>query len=128
MSESLVRWRDHFATSPLLTSAKADSFSVNGITVSATSNPDVLACSFVTELPIWLENLPTSLKLAADLQRNHPGVKVLYEDDTANDGLFIKFVHELLVTGNEDADAVFSALAQSLRRAFDDFTEHHAPL
>ena len=128
MNEPLLRWRDHFATSPMLTSAKSDSFSVNGITVAATSNPDVLSFSFVTELPIWLENLPTSLKLAADIQMDHPGVKVLYEDDPANDGLFIRFVHELYVTGIEEINVVFNAIMQALRGAFDDFCNHHSNL
>lgn len=128
MNEPLLRWRDHFAKSPMLTSAKSDSFSVNGITVAATSNPDVLSFSFVTELPIWLENLPTSLKLAADTQRDHPGVKVLYEDDPANDGLFIKFVHEQFVTGMEEINVVFAVIEQVLRRAFDDFCEHQSSL
>ena len=128
MNEPLLRWRDHFAKSPMLTSAKSDSFSVNGITVAATSNPDVLSFSFVTELPIWLENLPTSLKLAADIQMDHPGVKVLYEDDPANDGLFIRFVHELYVTGIEEINVVFNAIMQALRGAFDDFCNHHSNL
>ena len=128
MNEPLLRWRDHFAKSRMLTSAKSDSFSVNGITVAATSNPDVLSFSFVTELPIWLENLPTSLKLAADIQMNHPGVKVLYEDDPANDGLFIKFVHEQFVTGMEEINVVFAVIEQVLRRAFDDFCEHQSSL
>ena len=125
MTKSLNRWRDHFAKSPQLTSANSDSFSVNGITVAATSNPDVLSFSFATELPIWLENLPTSLKLAADIQLEHPGIKVLYEDDPANDGLFIRFVHELFVTGMEDINVVFNAIERVLRCSFDDFCEQH---
>ena len=128
LNASFIRWRDHFDKSPLLTSAKSDSFSVNGITVAATSNPDVLSFSVATELPIWLENLPTSLKLAADIQQDHPGIKVLFEDDQANDGLFIRFVHELFVNGLEDINVLFNAIEQALRGALADFCEQHANL
>lgn len=128
MSESLLRWRDHFAKNPLLLSANSDSFSVNGITVAATSNPDVLAFSVTTELPPWLDNLQTSNQLASDLQREHPGIKVLYEDDPVKYGLYIKLLHECYLTGMEDIDVVFNAIRQALRSALIAFTEKYTEL
>lgn len=128
MNASFIRWRDHFAANPLFLSTQQDGFSVNGVSVVATSNPDVLSFSVATELPIWLENLPTSLKLAADIQQDHLGIKVLFEDDQANDGLFIRFVHELFVTGLEDINVLFNAIEQALRGALADFCEQHANL
>ena len=123
-----MRWRDHFAANPLFLSTQQDGFSVNGVSVAATSNPDVLSFSFVTELPIWLENLSTSLQLAADIQMDHPGIKVLYEDDPVNDGLVIRFVHELYVTGIEEINVVFNAIEQALQGALTDFCEQHSNL
>lgn len=128
MSASFSRWRDHFAANPLFLSTQQDGFSVNGVSVAATSNPDVLAFSVTTELPVWLENLPTSLKLAADIQFKYSGIKVLYVDDPVNDGLYIKFVHECYLTGMEDISPAFIAIAHTLRRAFNDFCEQHSSL
>jgi hypothetical protein len=96
--------------------------------VTATSNPDVLYFSVATELPIWLENLPTSLNLAADIQRDYPGIKVLYEDDPENDGLVIRFVHEAYITGMEDIAPMFAAVHIRLSRAFEYFLDVQAEL
>ena len=59
---------------------------------------------------------------------DHPGIKVLYEDDPVNDGLVIRFVHELYVTGIEEINVVFNAIVQALQGAFDDFCNHHSNL
>ena len=114
MSDVLLHWRDHFATDHNLNSTQPDSFSLQGVLVTVTSNPDVLALSTATVLPIWLENLPTSLALAAEMQRDFPGIKVLYEDDPDNDGLIIRFVHEVFVTGMEDVSLMFLTVRDRL--------------
>ena len=126
MSETFLRWRDHFATNPNLRSTKQDSFSIQDILVTATQNPDVLALSIATELPIWLENLPTSLALAADIQRDFPGIKVFYEDDPDNDGLIIRFVHEAFVTGLEDVSLMFATVRDRLIGVCDRFLLEHS--
>ena len=128
MSETFLRWRDHFATNPNLTSTKQDSFSIQDILVTATPNPDVLALTIATELPIWLENLPTSLALAADIQRDFPGIKVLYEDDPDNDGLIIRFVHEVFVTGMEDVSLMFVMVRDRLIGVHKRFILEHSEL
>ena len=128
MSETFLRWRDHFATNPNLRSTKQDSFSIQDILVAATQNPDVLALSIATELPIWLENLPTSLALAADIQRDFPGIKVLYEDDPDNDGLIIRFVHEVFVTGMEDVSLMFVMVRDRLIGVHKRFILEHSEL
>lgn len=128
MSDSSLRWREHFATNPNLSSTNHDCFAIHGVLVAATPNPDVLSLSLATDLPIWLENLPTSLKLAADIQHDYPGIKVLYEDNPVNDGLTIRFVHEVLVTGLEDEASLFSAIRHRVRCAFLDFCNKHAEL
>lgn len=128
MSASFIRWRDHFATKQLFQSTQQVGFSVNGVSVVATSNPDDLAFSVTTELPPWLDNLQTSNKLASDLQREHPGIKVLYDDDPVKYGLYIRIVHECYLTGMEDISPAFIAIVHQLRRAYDDFLEHYAPL
>ncbi len=94
--------------------------------MAATPNPDVLSFSLATDLPLWLENLPTSLKLAADIQHDYLGIKVLYQDDPVNDGITIRFAHEVLVTGLEDISSTFIAIEHRLRRAFNDFCIQHA--
>ena len=96
--------------------------------MAATSNPDVLSFSVATELPIWLENLPTSLNLAAEIQRDNPGIKVLYEDDPENDGLIIRFVHEAYMTGMEDITPMFAAVHMRLSRALEAFVDVHSEL
>ncbi len=128
MNASFIRWRDHFAANPLFLSTQQDGFSVNGVSVVATSNPDVLALSVTTELPPWLDNLQTSNKLASDLQREHQGIKVLYEDDPVKYGLYIRLVHECYLTGMEDISPAFIAIVHQLRRAYDDFLENYGPL
>jgi len=128
MSETFLRWRDHFATNPNLRSTKQDSFSIQDILVAATQNPDVLALSIATELPIWLENLPTSLALAADIQRDFPGIKVLYEDDPDNDGRIIRFVHEVFVTGMEDVSLMFVMVRDRLIGVHKRFILEHSEL
>lgn len=128
MNASFIRWRDHFSANPLCLSPQQDGFSVNGVSVAATSNLDVLAFSVTTELPIWLKNLLTSLKLASELQREHLGVKVLYVDDPENDGLYIRLVHECYLTGIEDISLSFISIVHALRCAFNDFCEQHSSL
>ncbi len=128
MSEMFLRWRDHFATNPNLRSTKHDGFSILGVLVTATPNPDVLALSVATDLPIWLENLPTSLALAADIQRDFPGIKVLYQDDPDNDGLIIRFVHEALVTGLEDVSLMFATVRDRLIGVRGRFLLEHSEL
>ncbi|MFM7189137.1 MAG: hypothetical protein ACKO14_15130 [Armatimonadota bacterium] len=128
MNASFIRWRDQFAANPLFLSTQNDGFSVNGVSVAKTFNPDVLAFSISTELPIWLENLPTSLKLASELQREHMGVKVLYVDDPENDGLYIRLAHECYLTGMEDISLSFIAIVHALRCAFNDFCEQHTTM
>lgn len=128
MNASFIRWRDHFAANPLFLSTQQDGFSVNGVSVATTSNPDVLSFSVATELPIWLENLPTSLNLAAEIQRDYPGIKVLYEDDPENDGLIIRFVHEAYITGMEDITPMFAAVHMRLSRALEAFVDVHSEL
>ena len=128
MSDVLRHWRDHFATDHNLNSTQPDSFSLQGILVAVTSNPDVLALSIATVLPIWLENLPTSLALAADMQRDFPGIKVLYEDDPDNDGLIIRFVHEVFVTGMEDVSLMFLTVRDRLVGVHGRFLLEHSEL
>ena len=128
MNASFIRWRDHFAANLPFLSTQQDGFSVNGVSVAATSNPDVLTFSVATELPIWLENLPTSLNLAAEIQRDCPGIKVLYEDDPENDGLIIRFAHEAYMTGMEDITPMFAAVHVRLSRALDSFVNVHSEL
>ena len=128
MSDVLLHWRDHFATDHNLNSTQPDSFSLQGILVAVTSNPDVLALSIATVLPIWLENLPTSLALAAEMQRDFPGIKVLYEDDPDNDGLIIRFVHEVFVTGMEDASLMFLTVRDRLVGVHGRFLLEHSEL
>ena len=128
MNALYIRWRDHFAANPLFLSTQQDGFSVNGVTVAVTSNPDVLSCSVATELPIWLENLPTSLSLATDIQRDYPGIKVLYEDDPENDGLIIRFAHEAYMTGMEDITPMFAEVQLRLSRALEAFVNVHSEL
>jgi hypothetical protein len=128
MSDVLLHWRDHFATDHNLNSTQPDSFSLQGILVAVTSNPDVLALSIATVLPIWLENLPTSLALAADMQRDFPGIKVLYEDDPDNDGLIIRFVHEVFVTGMEDVSLMFLTVRDRLVGVHGRFQLEHSEL
>jgi hypothetical protein len=128
MSDVLRHWRDHFATDHNLNSTQPDSFSLQGILVAVTSNPDVLALSIATVLPIWLENLPTSLALAAEMQRDFPGIKVLYEDDPDNDGLIIRFVHEVFVTGMEDVSLMFLTVRDRLVGVHGRFLLEHSEL
>ena len=128
MNASFIRWRDHFAANPLFLSTQQDGFSVNGVSVAAKSNPDVLSFSVAAELPIWLENIPTSLSLAAEIQRDYPGIKVLYEDDPENDGLIIRFAHEAYMTGMEDITQMFAAVHVRLSRALDSFVNVHSEL
>lgn len=90
MSELFLRWRTHFATNPNLWSTNLDSFSIKGVLVIGTPNPAVLTLSLAIDLPVWLENLPTSLALASDIQRNYPGIKVLYQNVPDSDGLIIR--------------------------------------
>jgi len=128
MNASFIRWRDHFAANPPFLLTQQDGFSVNGVSVATTSNPDVLSFSVATELPIWLENLPTSLSLAAEIQRDFQGIKVLYEDDPENDGLIIRFVHEAYMTGMEDITPMFAAVHMRLSRALEAFVNVHSEL
>jgi len=128
MSDVLRHWRDQFATDHNLNSTQPDSFSLQGILVAVTSNPDVLALSIATVLPIWLENLPTSLALAAEMQRDFPGIKVLYEDDPDNDGLIIRFVHEVFVTGMEDVSLMFLTVRDRLVGVHGRFLLEHSEL
>ena len=128
MNASFIRWRDHFAANPPFLLTQQVGFSVNGVSVAATSNPDVLSFSVAAELPIWLENLPTSLSLAAEIQRDCPGIKVLYEDDPENDGLIIRFVHEAYMTGMEDITPMFAAVHVRLSRALEAFVDVHSEL
>ncbi len=128
MNALLLRWCDDFAANPLFLSTQQDGFSVSGVSVAMTSNPDVLSFSVATELPIWLENLPTSLNLAAEIQRDYPGIKVLYEDDPENDGLIIRFVHEAYMTGMEDITPMFAAVHMRLSRALEAFVDVHSEL
>ena len=128
MNASFIRWRDHFAVNPLFLSTQQDGFSVNGVSVAMTSNPDVLSFSVAAELPIWLENLPTSLNLAAEIQRDYPGIKVLYEDDPENYGLIIRFAHEAYMTGMEDITPMFATVHVRLSRALEAFVNVHSEL
>ena len=128
MNALFIRWRDHFAANPPFLITQQDGFSVNGVSVATTSNLDVLSFSVATELPIWLENLPTSLNLAAEIQRDYPGIKVLYEDDPENDGLIIRFVHEAYMTGMEDITPMFAAVHVRLSRALEAFVDVHSEL
>ena len=128
MNALFIRWRDHFAANPPFLITQQDGFSVNGVSVATTSNLDVLSFSVATELPIWLENLPTSLSLAAEIQRDFHGIKVLYEDDPENDGLIIRFVHEAYMTGMEDITPMFAAVHVRLSRALEAFVDVHSEL
>jgi len=128
MSDVLLHWRDRLATDHNLNSTQPDSFSLQGVLVTVTLNPDVLAISTATELPMWLENLPTSLALAADMQREFPGIKVLYEDDPDNDGLIIRFVHEVFVTGMEDVSLMFVMVRDRLIGVHKRFILEHSEL
>lgn len=124
----LLHWCDHLEGVLHLDATQTERFSVQGVMVAATSNPDVLSFSIATELPIWLENLPTSLSLAADIQRDGPGIKVLYEDDPENDGLIIRFAHEAYITGMEDITPMFAAVHLRLSRALEAFVDVHSEL
>lgn len=128
MNDVLLHWRDRLATDHNLNSTQPDSFSLQGVLVTVTLNPDVLAISTATELPMWLENLPTSLALAADMQREFPGIKVLYEDDPDNDGLIIRFVHEVFVTGMEDVSLMFVMVRDRLIGVHKRFILEHSEL
>ena len=128
MNALLLRWCEHLGGVLYLDATQTESFSVQGVTVAATSNTDVLTFSVATELPIWLENLPTSLNLAAEIQRDCPGIKVLYEDDPENDGLIIRFAHEAYMTGMEDITPMFAAVHVSLSRALEAFVDVHSEL
>ena len=128
MNALLLRWCEHLGGVLYLDATQTESFSVQGVTVAATSNTDVLTFSVATELPIWLENLPTSLNLAADIQRDFQGIKVLYKDDPENDGLIIRFAHEAYITGMEDITQMFAAVHVRLSRALDSFVNVHSEL
>ena len=128
MNALLLRWCEHLGGVLYLDATQTESFSVQGVTVAATSNTDVLTFSVATELPIWLENLPTSLNLAADIQRDFQGIKVLYKDDPENDGLIIRFAHEAYMTGMEDITPMFVAVHVRLSRALDSFVNVHSEL
>ena len=128
MNALLLRWCEHLGGVLYLDATQTESFSVQGVTVAATSNTDVLTFSVATELPIWLENLPTSLNLAADIQRDFQGIKVLYKDDPENDGLIIRFVHEAYMTGMEDITPMFAAVHVRLSRALKAFVDVHSEL
>ena len=128
MNALLLRWCEHLGGVLYLDATQTESFSVQGVTVAATSNTDVLTFSVATELPIWLENLPTSLNLAADIQRDFQGIKVLYKDDPENDGLIIRFAHEAYMTGMEDITPMFAAVHVRLSRALEAFVDVHSEL
>ncbi|MFZ4780753.1 MAG: hypothetical protein ACOYLC_00430 [Armatimonadaceae bacterium] len=128
MNALILRWCENLGSVLHLNATHTECFSIQGVMVTATSNPDVLSFSVATELPIWLENLPTSLNLAADIQRDYPGIKVLYEDDPENDGLVIRFVHEAYITGMEDIAPMFAAVHMRLSRAFEYFLAVQAKL
>ena len=128
MNTLLLRWCEKLSGVLHLDATKTECFSVQGVMVATTSNPDVLSFSVATELPIWLENLPTSLSLAADIQRDFQGIKVLYEDDPENDGLIIRFAHEAYITGMEDITPMFAAVHVRLSRALDSFVNVHSEL
>ncbi len=128
MNALLLRWCEHLGGVLYLDATQTESFSVQGVTVAATSNTDVLSFSVATELPIWLENLPTSLNLATDIQRDFQGIKVLYKDDPENDGLIIRFAHEAYMTGMEDITPMFVAVHVRLSRALDSFVNVHSEL
>ena len=128
MNALLLRWCEKLVGVLHFDATQTECFSFQGVTVAATSNPDVLSFSVATELPIWLENLPTSLSLAAEIQRDYPGIKVLYEDDPENDGLIIRFVHEAYITGMEDITQMFAAVHVRLSRALEAFVDVHSEL
>lgn len=128
MNALLLRWCEHLGGVLHLDETQTECFSVQGVMVAATSNPDVLSFSVATELPIWLENLPTSLNLAAEIQRDFQGIKVLYEDDPENDGLIIRFAHEAFMTGMEDITPMFAAVHMRLSRALEAFVDVHSEL
>ena len=128
MNALLLHWYDHLEGVLHLDATQPERFSVQGVMVAATSNPDVLSFSVAAELPIWLENLPTSLNLAAEIQRDFQGIKVLYEDDPENDGLIIRFAHEAYITGMEDITPKFAAVHLRLSRALEDFVDVHSEL
>ena len=128
MNTLLLRWCEKLGGVLHLDATQTECFSFQGVTVAATSNPDVLSFSVATELPIWLENLPTSLSLAAEIQRDYPGIKVLYEDDPENDGLIIRFVHEAYMTGMEDITPMFASVHVRLSRALEAFVDVHSEL
>lgn len=128
MNALLLRWCEKFGGVLHLDVTKTEYFSFRGVSVAATFNPDVLSFSVATDLPIWLENLPTSLNLAAEIQRDYPGIKVLYEDDPENDGLIIRFVHEAYMTGMEDITPMFAAVYVRLSRALEAFVDVHSEL
>ena len=128
MNALLLRWCEKLVGVLHLDATQTECFSFQGVTVAATSNPDVLSFSVATELPIWLENLPTSLNLAAEIQRDYPGIKVLYEDDPENDGLIIRFAHEAYMTGMEDITPMFAEVHMRLSRALEAFVDVHSEL
>lgn len=128
MNALIRRWCESLESVLHLNATHTECFFIQGVMVTATSVPDVLSFSIATELPIWLENLPTSLNLAADIQRDYPGIKVLYEDDPENDGLVIRFVHEAYITGMEDIASMFAAVHMRLSRAFEYFLDVQADL
>ena len=128
MNTLLLRWCEKLGGVLHLDATQTEGFSFRGVSVAATSNPDVLSFSVATELPIWLENLPTSLSLAAEIQRDYPGIKVLYEDDPENDGLIIRFAHEAYMTGMEDITPMFAAVHVWLSRALEAFVNVHSEL
>ena len=128
MNTLLLRWCEKLGGVLHLDATKTEGFSFRGVSVAATSNPDVLSFSVATELPIWLENLPTSLNLAAEIQRDYPGIKVRYEDAPENDGLIIRFAHEAYITGMEDITPMFAAVHVRLSRALEAFVDVHSEL